>query len=161
MQTFDIDGYKVTTGADSLVQAFKAVLPVVRSLVDVPPDLDHVTPELWAVTQGQALDFTLLGRDAEIQMMFALWNLVRLLCEDSTRDPEQRKNELSNIFKAMVPASSDVLFAALRNSLSREAENRPSQSTHYDGMELVRRHNLVQYEEFMAIIYKIRNEQLS
>lgn len=110
------------------------------------------------MAQGHVVpDFSQLDRETEIRLVFALWNLVRLLCEDT----EQHKDELTNIFEAMIPANSAVLFAAVRNSISREAENRPSQNgNRYDGMDLVRKHNLVQYSSFMNIIYKITREQL-
>jgi len=129
-QEFDVGGgYRVNTGQAVLAMAFERLLPQIRDLIDVPPELRRAGKDVKAIMSGK-WDPDVESMDLEDQARIAvpLMNAVRLLAEPhGNKPPRDVRAKSERIARLMLRVDPAVAWVAIRNSLAWEASNRPTQ----------------------------------
>lgn len=124
-----IDGYKIRTGRPVLAMAFERLLPEIRDLIDIPPEMRRAGRRLQDLLAGRwnpKVEEVSLEEQAKIAV--PLMNAVRLMAEPHGRRPPKRVREKSiRAAKLMYRMDPAVSWVAIRNSMAYEASNRPSQ----------------------------------
>jgi len=153
----------VRTGQVVLALAFERLLPEIRDLVDVPPEMRRAGRRLRDALAGR-WDPPVEEWDLEDQARLAvpLMNYMRLLAERHGGSPPDRARGRSRRAAAlMLRMDPAVAWVAIRNSMAYEASNRPTQGgREYDWMRLWMPH-VRAVREWLDVYRRIRAEVLS
>ena len=130
VREFEISGgYRARTGQVVLALAFERLLPEIRDLIDIPPEMRKAGRGLKAILSGR-WDPGVEGMSLEDQARLAvpLMNAVRLLAEPHGGSPPRGVREKSaRAARLMLRVDPAVAWVAIRNSMAWEASNRPTQ----------------------------------
>ncbi len=118
-------GYRLNTSSNGLRAAAEALLPHVKDLVDVPPELSALGVGMKAVMSGayEPPDVESWSTAQQAALAVPTMNAVRLACEE---DPSQGYAKVVGAMRLMLRVHPSVAFLAVRNSMAWEASNRPS-----------------------------------